>query len=184
MNNKENIRVGSIICWKGSGFLFYMLSGLLSLCDPTWRARRFKSWHMSFAYKQYPDGDWGISEATFPRVRNMPLSALEQIYGEDYKVYNHCGHPLSQRRVNKFVKDRLGAKYDAFVYVLTVIQYLFIKRFPRLIDGSYTCWEYAEEFCDCMGNPWYSTHTAKHHYPMIAEFLNEADKEKNNESYI
>jgi hypothetical protein len=174
------MKLYDIICWKGNGILFRVLSFLLGLFDSRWRKRAFKPWHMAIVCGRYADGDWKIFEATSPRCRVLPLSVLDNLYKRPYKIYHWFDNPPSIYDVEQFVNDRVGAKYDALVYVFTVIQKIFDRLFgmdlPRLLDSSYTCWELVEEFCNCMGKPWYSTHTHEHKYPLISDFLKEADK--------
>lgn len=175
----SEIKVGSIIAWRGNGFLFIVLSFILSLVDPAWRRRRWKPWHLSFVIKKLADDDWLICEATWPRVRTMPLSVLDQIYKGDFRVIDWFGKPVSQGKVSTFVKERIGAKYDALVYVFTIIQYIIYKyshiQLGRYNDGAYMCWEITAEFCEVMGEGWESTQTIEHKYPLISEFMNEVD---------
>ena len=177
----NEIAVGKIIVWKGAGPLFHVLSALISVFEPTWRARKWKPWHMSFVCACDPALGWMVSEATWPRVRNMPLNSLIQIYGGDFQVIDWFRKPLEQPPVDDFVRDRLGSKYDVMVYPLTIAQYFVYRWFkislPRLLDGSYDCWEYVEEFCECMGKPWKGTHNKLHRYPFLPDFLNEAESQ-------
>lgn len=176
----EEIKVGDIICWRGEGLVFNILSTILSLFDSTWRHRNPKYWHMAFIHGQDKDGDWLICEATMPCVRTMPLSILEQIYGKDYKVYPWFDQPFPQGQLEPFVKEHLGCKYDVGIYFLTIAQELAARWFhialPRLLNSAYSCWELVEEYCDFYGNPWHSTHNVKHRYPIISDFLNEAEE--------
>jgi hypothetical protein len=178
MNN--DLAVGKTLCWKGDGFLFDNLSLMISACEASWRRRKWKPWHMAKIVSYDPVLGWMVLEATWPRVRLMPLNTLVQIYGGDYRVYDWFdGVVLNQSRVDGFVKDRLGTKYDVIVYPLTIIQYFSWRWFrlplPRLVDSAYTCWELAEDFDEYMGKPWQGTHNRLHRYPFMPDFLNEVE---------
>lgn len=173
------LKTGTLLCWRGDGFLFQLLSSVLSIFDSTWRNRTWKPWHMAMIVGRTQTNDWRVFEATMPRTRTMPLSTLEKIYGQDYRAYEWFALELPQDAVDKWVADRQGAKYDVLIYFLTIAQYLIRKwtkkQMPRLLDEAYDCWELAEEFCECFGRPWKYTHSNLHCYPMISEFMNEVE---------
>lgn len=177
----EQIKIGDIICWRGKGLTFRILSTTLSFFDPTWRKRKWKPWHTAFIYGQDKENDWLICEATVPCVRTMPLSILEQIYGKNYKVYPWFDQPFTNGQLESFVKEHLGCQYDVGIYFLTIAQELVAHWYhisiPRLLNSSYSCWELVEEFCDFFGKPWHSTHDVDHKYPMISDFLNEVTEQ-------
>ena len=140
--------VGDIVVFKGEGFLFKVLSGILCLFDSEWRRREFKGWHVAFV-SRFWDNHPIICEALAGGVTENFLETDREL-----KVYQWFDYPVDP---HDFVDAHLGKKYDVAQYLFTSLQYLvrhfWNKRIPRLLDDSYTCWELVAEFARDNGKP-------------------------------
>ena len=140
--------VGDIIVFRGEGFLFRVLSGILCLFDSEWRRRDFKGWHTAFI-SRFWDAHPIICEALAGGVTENFLDT-----DREFKVYSWFDYPVD---THDFVDSHLGKKYDVAQYFFTSLQYLirhfFNRRIPRLLDDSYTCWELLAEFARDNGKP-------------------------------
>jgi len=167
-----NLAVGDRLIFEKKGPLAGTLAPALKLLvEPDWD---MWGWHMA-TVTRYNDylGEWMILEAVWPRVREVPLSQFYK--GFKVRVYSYLNDPIDPDELKKFVDDVDNAKYDWFVYVLTVCNELCIKFLkwypPRLLNSKYMCWELSEEF-DCkFGTPWKTSHAKAHRYPLITNFL-------------
>jgi len=142
------MQTGDIILFKGEGFLFKVLSGILCLVDKEWRQRKFKPWHVAFV-SRFWDGQPVICEALIGGVQENILDDKRE-----YKSYHWLEIPVDP---HDFVDSHLGLKYDVAQYLFTSLQYLirhfWNRRIPRLLDNSYTCWELVAEFVRDNGKP-------------------------------
>lgn len=141
--NNEKIKLGSVLVWKGEGFLYEVLSRLIKRIDtPSWDRW---GWHMSFISKF--DGEWYVCEATGEGVREIPLSELS---GE-YRVYNIPLPLLGSETVRDFVREHKGRKYYNLGYLWKALYVLTKGNFPRFMTNKEVCWDLVFEFCDDMG---------------------------------
>jgi hypothetical protein len=139
--------IGDFVLFKGNGFLFNILSFVLSVFNKEWRDRQWKPWHVGFIVQE------GIvCEALAGGVTLNPLSKYS-----NYKIVKWFDSELDQVKVDAFVKKHKGEKYDILVYPLTAIAYLvrhyWGRPIPRLFDNSWSCWELLYYFADKMGKP-------------------------------
>ena len=134
-----DIKVGDIICFKGKGPVFTILSFLLSLCDSGWRKLKWKPWHMSILWQIDTLGCW-ILEATAPWV------IINHYFWEDLKSKTRFYHWLDKEptraEMDKFYNGHYEKAYDVVIYFWTSLQYLirhfFNHRIPRLLDDRFT----------------------------------------------
>ncbi|MFA5937268.1 MAG: YiiX/YebB-like N1pC/P60 family cysteine hydrolase [Candidatus Paceibacterota bacterium] len=140
-----DLQPGDILVFKRSGPVSFILGGILKLFEKDYD---FWGWHVGFI-AHYAKG-WMICEALGNGVSLTPLSHYKP---ENIRVYRWLDNP-SQEKINRFVADYLGKPYDVAVYFWTALQYL-LRHFwnrpiPKLLDGSFTCWELVFEFAEEM----------------------------------
>lgn len=188
----SEIQNGTQIVFDGNGFLFGILSRALWCFSPVWRKIKRKPWHLGFAVRydvaikmimQFPElfphykfglsfGDWWVCEAAMddsgiPRITLNPLDKYDLNKLRFYRW--HDSEPTDQC-VEEYLLNHLGAKYDAQVYVWTIIAELFNAIFRvnigRWNNESYNCWENTEEFNESCDKPL----CKKHSTIMITDF--------------
>ena len=178
--------VGDIVVFKGEGFLFKVLSGILCLFDSEWRRREFKGWHVAFV-SRFWDNHPIICEALAGGVTENFLETDREL-----KVYQWFDYPVDP---HDFVDSHMGKKYDVAVYFHTMIQYLLLKgvewfqkkfipwheftiSLPRILNDRYTCWENTFWFCRAMGKPIQESEgLSATRYPMITNLLRALENE-------
>jgi len=163
---EKEVTIGDIIVFRGEGFLFKVLSGILCLFDSEWRWRDFKGWHVGFI-SRFWDNHPIICEAVVGGVKENFLET-----DRDFKVYQWFDEPVDP---HGFVNEHLGEKYDILVYPLTAIAYL-IRHYlhrpvPRLFDNAWSCWELVYYFCNRMGKPLAESYD----FPMISNMVKVLD---------
>jgi hypothetical protein len=178
-----DFHIGDTVMWKGGGFLRGILVPVLRIFEPHWDGW---GWHLGKVVEIKSPSEIMILEAVWPRVRISDLRTLSY----NYKVYRVFNKKLNAKKVAQFAAERaghlnsdgsweLGCKYDAWVYVFTIIQHISTRVFhrvlPRIVDGAYSCWELAAEFDDHFGRPWPKTHDIQHQYPLITDFVKMMD---------
>lgn len=155
----DKIQPGSIILFKGKGFLFQVLSRIIQLKYPWWDRW---GWHMALTVGYFSEYGWMVAEATGIGVEYSSIDDKKQ----PYRVINWCDDDISDHRVLTYVDSRLLCKYDKWAYIWTALQVLF-PWVPRIVNRRYTCWEFVYEFCREMGHAVQQPHK----YPMITDIL-------------
>uniref|UniRef100_A0A6M3JK23 Peptidase n=1 Tax=viral metagenome TaxID=1070528 RepID=A0A6M3JK23_9ZZZZ len=160
----SNLKLGDIVVFKGQGVLYFILSRLLKLFEPSYD---FYGWHMAFICS-IEDGRPYIAEALVKGVRRNPLDTDRQ-----FRVYRWLGKEPEQWRITAFVNEHEGDRYDILCYVWTFIQRLALKLFNKklgyLKNDDYTCWEWCAYFAEKMGKPWCD----ELNFPLLTDFLNQ-----------
>lgn len=165
----DQIRPGDNLVFKrGTWGIASLLSLLIKVFYPRWDRW---GWHMAVvvAYDNI-DKNWLVLEAAWPRVRINRLSRM----GE-FRAYRWLDEQPPPDRVERFVDEHVGCRYDIPVYVLTFLAFLTRRigfDFPRVIDRGYTCWELVYCFDDEMGKDI----SSDYNYPMITDFLEGVDQ--------
>lgn len=149
----KDIRPGDIVLFKGNGFLFTMLSFILSMLDKEWRLLKWKPWHVGFiAYQD--NSEWMICESLAGGITVNPLSKYDP---DKYRIYRWLDETPFIEHVKEYVKDHLGCPYDPLVYLwvigVTLIDKIFHVNIGVWENESYMCWENVEEFLETMGQP-------------------------------
>ena len=143
---------GYIICFKGTGFTFHVLSFLLGLFDKEWRKRSWKPWHLAILYS-IERTRTVIIESTAGGVRFNILSGKE---GVDWKSYQWLDKAPTGQQMHEWAVKYLGQPYDCIGYATTVLSYLskvLFNRPFRVIDRDYYCWELGSMFAIDFGKP-------------------------------
>ena len=164
----ETPELGALVLVKGEGLTFRIISGLLSLLNPSWRKRKWKPWHTFFICGHDDSRGWLICEALGEGVCVHPLANYTS---KEYRMYRWFDSPRDQNKITDFVASHLGQKYDILVYPLTALAYLarhyWGRPVPRLFDNSWSCWELVYYFADRMGQSFAESYD----FPMINELL-------------
>ena len=143
--NNDDIKLGSVLVWKGNGFLFEVLSRLIKRIDaPSWDRW---GWHTSFISKSDAIDGWCDCSADGNGVNERPLTER----GGEYRVYNIPLPLLSADRISEFVRQHKGRRYHSLGYVWKAIYILTNGHFPRILTKKQVCWDLVFEFCDDMG---------------------------------
>jgi hypothetical protein len=159
------VRPGDILLCDGSGFIFSVLSFLISIFDSGWRKLKRKPWHCRLVVSGYGRAAivlealaGGVVEKT---IDSIPLSKQ--------RAYRWFKEPINMDFLSTWVDAHLGKPYDVMAYFSTAAQYLlraiWNRRIPRLLDDRYTCQELIMEFCEDAGKPMQS----KRDCPMITD---------------
>lgn len=161
--------IGQIVEFKGSGPVYGILSRLIKIFEPWWDRW---GWHVGFICGEDTRGIF-ICEAVADGVR---IISLKDVVGE-YRIHNWFGdNPPNQEKVNEFVNQVTGARYDVAIYLWTGLQYVFRhllnRRIPRLLDDRYTCWELCAYVCREMGKPWGTIYDC----PLITDMIEVMEK--------
>lgn len=158
---------GYTVAFKGTGFLFTVLSFILGVAEPKWRKRKWKPWHLATASKKVrKDGEegWLLIEALTPVVDER-FHSLEELISVA-KSYKWLDKPPSRYKIGQFKKIYLGFPYDATAYIGVVFSYICRKLLRlrwRVFDTEHMCWETNSIFMRFMGKPY----QPMWEYPMI-----------------
>ena len=144
---------GDIICFKGKGLVFKVLSFILGLLNKDWRKLEWKPWHM--AYVDTDAGGYvGIVESVGSGVRRVVLQPCQ--LGE-HRVYRWFDETPDQSEISKFTTEHIGFNYDIAIYFWTtlavIIRHFFNHPIPKLLDRQFSCWELVQSFTEAMGKP-------------------------------
>jgi hypothetical protein len=172
----KDIRPGDGVHCRRSGPVAFVLAHLIHwLKEPSWKMEdwhlmpvvyigtpgQIDAWAKSLGYKEfkfstYADTDAVIVDAQFPRVK---LSLLSAYLSKDkiFRAYRVVPVPPPQWKVDKFVKDHVGRRYDFIGYLWNGLAKLLRPRFdiPRVIDLKDYCWEVLYDFYEsvCKWDP-------------------------------
>ena len=165
----KDVRPGDGIHWKREGILAGVLSFLIKhLKEHQWDRW---DWHLTpVVYLGTPSqiNQWcrelGLPEfifsaqsnfavdavfvdAQFPRVK-LSLLSQYQAKGRQCRAYRVVPVPPPQWKVDKFVKDHVGRRYDFIGYAWNGLAKLLRPRIeiPRVIDLKDYCWEVLVDF--------------------------------------
>ncbi len=152
------IKPGSIILFKGKGFLYEILSRLIKMKHPEWDRW---GWHMALVVDYHKSYGWMLAEAM---ADGVGYGWLKQ-KSSKWRVVNWCGD-VPAIEVRRFAADRMGCKYDVMAYIWTALQEI-MPWFPRIVNNRYTCWELVYEFCREMG----CAVQKPHKYPVITDIV-------------
>jgi hypothetical protein len=147
------VRPGDILLCAGSGFIFSVLSFLISIFDSDWRKLKRKPWHCRLVVSGY--GRTAIVlEALAGGVVEKPIDAIPL---EKQRAFRWFNEPINADFLSKWVDAHLGKPYDVMAYFSTAAQYLlraiWNRRIPRLLDDRYTCQELIMELAEDAGKP-------------------------------
>ncbi len=150
--SEKDIEVGTLVLFEGSGFLFNVLSGALSVFDSDWRKVKPKYWHVGFISRKDPDKGWLICESLAGGIQENPVNIYK---GAHY--FKWFDSPPDLDKVKNYVDSHLKLPYDALAYVWVILATIGNKVFRvnigRWQNESYMCWENLEEFCLWMNKP-------------------------------
>jgi len=139
-------RRGDLLVFKGSGIVFTILGGLLKLFERKWD---FWGWHTAFTVNHDT-----ICESI---AEGVVLSPLTKYPSDEVRAYRWFDTMPDQTKMDLYLQQHLGKRYDVAIYFWTMAQYLirhyWNHRIPRLLDDRYTCWENLCEFCEDMAKP-------------------------------
>lgn len=156
----EYYRVGDLVLFDGAGPTFTILSWLLGRFDPAWKKAPRKPWHTGFLSKKDDAGNWWVSEARGGvGITESPLNEFK----DKYLVFRWFDVEPDAKRVQHFINEYRGEKYDAFFGYLFVIIWYFWKWWPFIIDYKWMCWEWTWFFALQFGQPIDNIHK----YPLI-----------------
>ncbi len=136
------------------------IQAVYKIIDPNWHKYGWKPWHMAFVLDHVSNCDVTLFEAWWTTTRISYLSDHS-----NYRIYRWFGLPANN--LSAFCNDRWNCKYDVLAYMWTFIYYLSGKRFPRIYNKSYTCWELCAELAILEGKPWCDMWD----YPLVTDFL-------------
>lgn len=177
---------GYTVAFKGTGFLFRVLSFILDVIEPKWRKRKWKPWHLATASKKVKAGTrlytgektaedgWLLIEAIAP-VTGEYFHSMRELE-EKTRTYKWLDKPPSPLRVKQFKNIYLGFPYGVLSYVGVVLSYTCRKLFRirwRIMDTEHMCWEVNSFFHRFMGKPYQRLWE----YPMIHDIIEKLESE-------
>ena len=147
----NEVRPGDLLVFRGSGFVFNILGGILKLFEPQYDRW---GWHVAFVSNWDEEKGWLICESI---SQGIVLSQLSEHPPDEVRAYRWFETAPLQSMIDRYLVSHLGKQYDVAIYFWTTLQYLirhyWNRRIPRLLDDRYTCWENLTEFCEDMGKP-------------------------------
>ena len=160
------IIAGDILVFKRNSkdIVSNVLSWILQRFEPDYDR---KYWHTAPVTKVTKKGCYTLDAER--------KGAKENFYTFDYienncQVYHWFDSPISQKKIDKFVKAHLGDTYDIGAYVGTIFFYLIFKIFHKsycIYDREQTCWELTSLFCRELGKPLQPIYE----YPLISGMI-------------
>jgi len=165
-----------------------MLSLLLWVFFPWWNRR---DWHMAIVWRRgRSQRGWWVMEALSPGVC-LNYYTTEQLAAEWTSRHwlPRMDRYKREKLMRAFFNEHINRKYDAAVYVLTLLQYLALRAVEwlqktfipwhhftislwRVLDNRFTCWELAFAFCRHMGKPVQEAiGKPASRYPLITDFI-------------
>ena len=149
---------GAILEFKGEGPVFNLLSRLLKWKYPGWERW---GWHVAMAVEYHPKRGWLIAEAV---GQGVSFGWLDE--KREYRVWNWFDKAIPAIRIREKAADLNRCSYDVFAYLWTALQIL-IPAMPRIVDNSYTCWEFVAYMCRELGKPIQDLHR----FPILPEMI-------------
>ena len=168
-----NLKPGDILCWRGSGPVFRVLSFLLGLFEPHWRGRTWKPWHLLVAWDAEPNG-WYILEATAEGVDINFYDAhrLQLLFDYDLvRAYRWLDFKPPRSAMNEFYLSIQHYTYDIGAYFGVALCRLF--GLPYRNDRQHMCWETVSAFTAWFSKPL----TPANEYPLINRILDKLEEQ-------
>ena len=157
--------IGDFVLFDGAGSTFSILSWLLGRWDKTWRALKRKPWHVGFLTGKNAEGEWVVGQAR--GGTGIGWLRLKD-FKEPYLVFHWFDTLPSEAAVQAFMQKHYGEKYDNFWGYLFTILWFFVRRWPRIIDRRYMCWEFLYAFAVEFGKQI----DDEYDYPLITIIMN------------
>lgn len=143
------MKTGSAIVWKKTGSLATVLSFILALKDPSWKARKWKGWHTGFIVKIMDTGEIVTFEAVNAEEGTRLVTYPNLASLGECVIYDWLDN-ADQAKVDNYVEDCSGMPYDSLAYVWVIITTLFNKDWS-VHDKKLMCWENLANFFGYMG---------------------------------
>jgi len=147
------MKSGNIVAFKGTSNTFKVLSFLLSIFDSDWRKLKWKPWHLGIAWHKTSGGWWVLAAGE----DGVGLKFYFSRELEEVRWYDWLEKPLTQKKLDKFLKGHIGKKYDIATYFWTslavIFRHFWNRPIPKLLDDRFSCWELVQEFAEEMGKP-------------------------------
>lgn len=168
--NALKLEAGDNIVWKGNGTLFSVLSTIVSWKEPSWKARKWKGWHMGYIIRILDSGEIitsqaianGVSAVTYPDFAAMG----------DCHIYHWLDNP-DQAKIDLYASEHNEDKYDIPAYFWTIIAYLFNLDFA-IFTKREDCWENVSRFDRFIGKEL----QLEDKMPLISDMMNVLEQEK------
>ncbi len=150
--SEKDIEIGTLVLFEGSGPLFKILSGALSIFDSDWRKVNPKYWHVGFISRYDPVRGWMICESLAGGIQENPVNIYK---GAHY--FKWFDNPPDPDKVKNYIDCHLKLPYDALAYIWVILATIANKVFHINIglweDQKFMCWENLLEFCQWMDKP-------------------------------
>jgi hypothetical protein len=171
----ETVKAGDVIIWKmpDDDDLAHILSFALCLKDRSWRARKWKGWHMGYVVTILDDGSIVTSQAVNVQegVRSVTYGARADM-GECH-IYTRLINP-DLEHIKSYAAWTDGAPYSISAYFWVIFTYLFNFKIA-FYDRGMMCWDNVSRFCRVMG----SELEPVFQEPLISNILNELERVQN-----
>lgn len=170
-----NILSGDVIIWKlqKRDWIADILSFALCLKDKTWRARKWRGWHMGYVV------DVSGGEITTSQAVNVLEGVCAVTYASrddmgDCCIYHWLDAPIDNYKIAMYAAAYNGEKYDISAYFWTIFTYLFNVHIA-LYNDKFMCWENVNEFVDFMGCEFQPLN----YMPLISTIMNKLEDKQN-----